>query len=445
MKLHRHSRILLLVQLTGAVFFASAQDTALHITLPIAHQMALQQNRLLKIARLRVEESRDSLDGISSKYYPNINATGGYLYAGKTDVVIPQGKFGNIASVPIPDRDFKLFEGDHNMILAGANVVQPITQLTKVSTGVKVAKTNVALAQTQVQKAEWQVRQGVEQLYCGILLAQHKQQQAAANIRLTEIQLYDVESALMAGETDSTNHYGLQAQLAADEEKQLQANYDIADYSASLAELLGLPVNTRFELAPLPDSLAVLQPVETYVSQANDKNPDVQAAALTVQKAGLGVASARKEYTPDLSFIAGFSYQSVFDFLPASNYQAGLLLTWKILDFGTRKSVVKQRQHQQAAATESKQYTSDHVSAAVQKAYRQALQAQALVTAAQKAVLYRKKQLEFKQGQLAAGSILKREIVQTRADLTKAETDLFAAQINYRLAYTSLLISAGMY
>lgn len=423
----------------------AAQDSIRTLTLQQAQELALQQNRLLKMARLRVEESKDSVDNISSRAYPNLGVNGGYLYSGKTDVVVPQGKLGNVAGIPIPTRDYKLFEGNHNMVLGGVSITQPVTQLSKISTGVQLAKTGVSIAQTQVTKAEWQVKQGVEKLYYGILLSQQQKKQADANIELTQVQLYDVESALLAGETDSTNHYGLQAQLAGEQEKALQADYASADYMASLDELMGLPVTTQLQLAPPPDTLAPLLPVNVYLQRAAGNNPDIQAAGFTQQKAALGVAVAKKEYIPDVSVIGGLSYQSIFDFLPAGNYNAGVLLTWKILDFGTRKSVVHQRLNQQKEAAENFSYTSDHVSAAVQKAYRQVLQAAALMTAAQKAVTYREKQLQFKEGQKAAGTILKRDVVQTRADLAKARTDLFAAQINYRIAYTDLLVNTGVY
>lgn len=436
--------VILFICLFGGIRLASAQNVV-RLSLKDAQDMAVKQNRLLKISRLREQESIDSLNSMKSKYYPNADATALYSYTTNTDVIIPEGILGNISGFPIPDRDYKVFEGRHGVTAGGVRITQPVTQLTKISTGVKVAEKSAAIARTQTRKNELKVKQGVEKLYYGILIARKQKEQALVDLDLYKAQLYDLESALLAGETDSTKYYGLQAEISSGKQKVMQADYQIDNYTADLLELINLPADTKLET----DSVIHVEdnsvPVSEYHEKAESNNPDVQMAILTRDKAKLGVLSAQKNFIPDLSVVAGYTYQNILRVLPENNYHVGVLLTWKIWDWGTRKSLLDQRKSQESEATELLEYTKEHVLNATNKAYRNKLQARQLLDAAAKSVEYRKQELRFAENRKAAGEVLKKDVLAAKSNLAKAETDYLSALLNYRITDTDLKIAAGDY
>jgi len=256
--------------------------------------------------------------------------------------------------------------------------------------------------------------------------------------------LYDVESALLAGKTDIINKVGLQADRANQEQRLLQIQNQLEDYTYDLHEALGLPQTTRLQLAALPEFAINLQPLESYAQQAQNQNIDVQLANQNIQKAEYGVAAARKDYIPNISAVGGYTHQSVITILPQDNYFVGLQGNWNIIDFGRRRSVLNQRRSLRQQAEENLQYIREQALGRVEKAYRKVNQAQALVTVAQKAVQYRSDELKLKNDRRAAGLNLPRDVMETQAVLAKAEADLFSAQLNYRLALSELEAAAGI-
>lgn len=437
--MHTYLNITLLL---GLVSQSLSAQTSQPLTLAQAQQQAIEQNRRLKIARYKVDESRYKITEARSRLYPLIVANGMYAYNGVTrDLTLPRGSIGVLPGttpIPLPQQDLTLFRAKHNLFLGNVLAYQPISQLSKIKDGVKVAQTDVELAQTQVSQAELLVRQGVEKLYYGLLIAQKQQQQTQTTIDLTQARLYDVESALLAGKTDPVNKVGLQADLANQQQQFLQVSNQIEDYTADLNELLGLPSGTALTVSPVNDSLPALRSLDVYLEGAKSGNFDVRQADQTSQKAALGVQAARKDYIPNVGALGGYLFQNVISDLPQSNYFLGLQLSYNIVDFGRRRSTLNQRLSQQKQADENRQYTSEHVRIDVEKAYRKARQAQSLLPIAGQAAQYRRDELKLKNDRLVAGLVLKRDVLETQAALTKAEVDLYSAQLAYRLALTEL-------
>lgn len=429
--------VFLLVSLTGPVW---AQPPTL--TLAQAQQQAIEQNRRLKMARYKVDEAEAKIGDARSKLYPYVLANGLYTYNGITrNLTLPRGSIGVLPGstpIPLPQQDLTLFEAKHNLFLGNVMALQPISQIGKIKEGIKVAQTDAALARTQVSQAERAIRQGVEKLYLGLLIAQKQQQQSQATIDLTQMKLYDIESALLAGKTDVVNKVGLQADLANQQQQLLQIRNQIEDYMADLNELVGQPAETPLTVAAVDEAPAELPPLNNYLEMAKTSNVDQLEADQTRQKADLGVQAARKDYLPNLSAAGGYVFQNVLSDLPQSNYFLGLQLSYRIVDFGQRKSTVHQRLAQQKQAEENQQYVREHVSGEVQKAYRKARQAQSLIPIAAQAAQYRRDELKLKTDRLAAGLTLKRDVLETQAALSKAEVDLYSAQLAYRLAVSDL-------
>lgn len=438
--------VLLVSGFALAVLPLQAQQTR-SLTLEQATELALQQNRLLGIAREKVSENQYKVDEIHSKYFPqvSVNALGGYN-VNTLDITVPRGAIGVYPDTgPIPGADVPLLRGSHVNVIANVQVAQPLTQLSKVRTGVEVAKTDVQIAETQARQAEWQVRQGVEKLYYGLLIAEQQRQEAELNLQVAQTQLYDVESAILAGKALQANRVGAQANVADQEQKLLRVRNQIEDYTYDLNQTLALPASTRLSLAAAPatDMSAAQQPVATYLTQANAGNLDIQLADQTSQKATLGVKAARKEYLPDVALTANYVRLNGIPLLNQNNLLAGAQLSWRAYDFGGRKAVVKQRLSQQKQAGENLQNTREQVTGQIEKAHRQLQQAAALVVAAQKAVDLRASELKIRQDQLASGLTLKADVLSTQATLAKAQSDLLSAQLNYRLTLTELRRASG--
>ena len=148
--------------------------------------------------------------------------------------------------------------------------------------------------------------------------------------------------------------------------------------------------------------------------------------------------AARWGYLPDLGFIAGYSYQKGNKIYPEKNPFIGANLKWNLQDFFLNRELVHQRQSQWKQASELVAQTQNQLKNDIGKSERKLTQARALINVAQRAVKYRKEEVLIQQGKFAKGLNTWSEVLSSRALLAKAEADLLASRLNYRIACSEL-------
>ncbi len=442
------------VLLTGMALYtevAFAQQTE-KLTLEKATSLALQNNRLLTIKTLQVSEKQQKVNEDKVKFYPSVTVASTYQYnTNLGSLTIPQGSFGalplngNSIALPSESKTFEL--GQHHLFNVGLQVYQPISQFGKINTGMQVSKTDVQIAEQEKAKATLQVKQAVEKVYFGLLIAQKQKEEASLKLEVAKAKLYDVESALQSGKTIQASKVGLLANVADEEQNLLKISNQMEDYTADLKRLTGQTSVETFELEPISltaDALAN-QSLEQYQTQAASSNTDIKIATLTKTKTDLGVQASRFSNLPDLGLIGGYTYQKGNLLFPAGNGFAGISFRWNIQDLTANRFTHRQRTFLQKQAEENIANTREQVQTDVEKAYRKVKQSTELLQVAQKVVNYRKEEYKIQEDRQKAGLNLKADLLSAQATLAKAETDLFAAQLSYRLALTDLQIATGTF
>ncbi|MCE1166456.1 MAG: TolC family protein, partial [Bacteroidetes bacterium] len=104
---------------------------------------------------------------------------------------------------------------------------------------------------------------------------------------------------------------------------------------------------------------------------------------------------------------------------------------------------LKQRQMQRLQAETNIKETKDEVSTEVEKSYRKLRQLRDLMNVAMKVVEYRREDLKVQSDKRESGLNLEADYLTSRAALAKAESDLYAAQLSYRIALNELKILTG--
>ncbi|MGV3706622.1 MAG: TolC family protein [Arcticibacter sp.] len=434
-------RIAAVCLMAFAAMPAFAQQSTL--TLQQAIDAALQNNHLLKVKSLQIEEKNAKTREDMIKRYPAVMLNSTWQYNANTgELVIPQGSFGALPlnanttiQLPAADKSFQL--GEHRNFNAGATIYQPLTQQVKINTGIQVSRTEVKIAEYEKRKAAQQIEQAVEKLYFGILINRKKEEESKAKLEVAKLKLYDVESAILSGKTINLNKEGLQASIADEEQELLKLQIQREDYAADLKRLTGMDVQ-QANLSPVPVDRAEPKAMADYQTAALSGNADLNIASLTVSKAKLGIQAAKQSYLPDVGVIAGYTYQQGNILYPTNNPFAGLNFKWNIQDVFANKQVLSQRSLQLQQAKENEANTIEQLNNDIEKAVRKISQAEALINAAQKVLTFRSQELEIQQDKREAGLNVPADVLAARSTLAKAEADLYAAQLNYRLAQSEL-------
>src|SRR5262249_37185732 len=229
----------------------------------------------------------------------------------------------------------------------------------------RIAAAEVAISRDDLKKAENQVALDVHTLYFGILIARLQKQAAEQQSAYAGEHLRESEDDIRRGAALKVVAIQDQASLLESQQEVLTTELQLADLTTELNDLLGLPLDTQLELDPAVPTSFDQRTREEYVQAAWIAHPEIMAAEEAVRKARAGVVAAKADYIPDITAYARHSYQSGVPFLVRNFGTFGFHLTWDILDFGKRRSTVREREAQLAEAEENLRHLKEQVAVGI--------------------------------------------------------------------------------
>ncbi|MCD7973718.1 MAG: TolC family protein [Candidatus Azobacteroides sp.] len=408
---------------------------------------AYRNNHLLKAAEWQVKEKEGKVAEIKVKALPIVLLSGTYLYnhnIGK--LTVEEGALGTYSlgtfNFQVPYEDTKIAIGNHHLITGGAFLYQPLSQQFKIRTGVEAARADTEVSRKELEKARQQIKLGVEELYYAILINRKQIEEAELRVELAKVELYDVESALIAGEAIQPDKAGLQAELADKEKDLLKLRIDGLNYWSNMQQLTGLVDEVDFVYPDVPDYS--LLSLEEYKRAAKVNNVDIRILDKEEQYALLGKKATQQGYIPDVGVFAGYSYIHGTDLFSNNTSVVGVNFSWNLQNLLTNKQSVRQLDAKIHQVTEKRMDTELQVNSQIENAYRNMDYSRELIGVALREVKYRMEDLQVKEERWLTGLNTPREVVEAQADLAKATSDLYAAQLGYVLAYNQLtLLSQG--
>jgi outer membrane protein len=429
----------------------SAQNS-LSLTLDNAVDLALQNNHLLNVKKLQANEKQQKVNEDRIKFLPTVIIGGSYQYnTNLPRLVLEQGQFGQLPfggiSIPLPATDEVIQMGNHNIYNAGVTVYQPLSQLGKISAGFRVSKTELQIVQAEEAKSTQMIRQSVEKLFYGLLIFGKQKEEAEIKVALAKSKLNDIENAVSAGKTVESNRYGLAAAVADEEQNLLKLKIQFDDYASDLKQIAGIDPSKDIAPEPVSSDNFIVDPgpVDTLMNAAASNNNDLKIASLSTSKAGYSIKASQFSYLPEVGILGGYTYQEGSVIYPKNNTFIGASLKWNLQELLSNRTIQGQRTFLKKQAEENLANAREQVNKDIAKAYRKLKQSEELIKVASKVVDYRREDLKIQSDRRNSGLNLESDLLTAKAAMAKAESDLFAAQLNYRIALSELKILSGNY
>lgn len=448
----------LLFPLTLALAVASAVGAAeAPLTLDEAVAQALQQSKGAQLATLKITAAEASARTAKQQRYPRVEAYGlsGYYFQ-PIEVTLKRGSLtpmldsagqamgiGSLSSTlgAFPSSDLTLLRGGRTESIGGITVVQPITQLWRVDSGVRAAKAEATAAQRQGELTRLQIRVAVEQLFAGLLLEEARRVQYAARVTHAERQLRDAENAASVNEVLEDVVLGARATLVSAQTDLTRSAQQKARLTLQLADLIGRPGVDQLDLAPtLPNRPT--HPLEYWLGKAAH-NPSRQIADAVADKARAGTRAARQNYIPEVSAFATGYLQEGIVLLPDRGSVVGVTLHWDIFDFGRRGSEIAHSRALQRAAEVDRDRLEEDATREIRTTYQDYLHAGELIGLAERAVDYRRSAAALARRNTERGVALATKALAAEADLRQAEAELTGARLQQHLALLRLYTLVG--
>jgi outer membrane protein TolC len=440
-------QLLSVLALLVAAQSAVGQNNApMQFTLSQAIDLALKQNRDIKLAQLAVVDSQHKKEIARSDYFPHIRNQSSVLHI--TDlagVSIPAGAFGNHADTgAIPGQNLLLDQGGLTSYTSGTGLEQPLTQMFKIRASNRAATADINSARIQVDQAEYAIALKVRQLYFGILIAQLKQKAAAEQVAAGEVKLQESLQDVERG--NALDVAVLESRASALDARQaaLTQRLQIHDLTISLNDLMGLPLNTTLALDADASAAPISVPSrEECIRIAQQHSPEIQAATQSVEKAKAGLSAAKDAYIPDITGLARYSYQSGVPFLVHNFGTFGFTLSYDLFDGGKRVAGIKDAQTVLSEAELNLAKVKDEVEVQVETAYDKVEQLQDLTGVAAEALQAREEASRVTDRRFEQNAALDSARSEAHAKAISAQASYLEATLGLSLAQGDLKRTIG--
>jgi outer membrane protein TolC len=423
--------------LTGPAALTAQNGGPMPLTLSQAINLALKQNRDIRLAHLAVTDSVHKKEIARAAYFPKITTDAKVLHITQLQgVEIPAGAFGNYSGTGlIPSTTLFIDQGAATSYVSGTGLVQPFTQMFKIHAMNRAAAADVHTAEVQVTQAEEDIALKVRQLYYSILIAQLRQQAATGEMAASQVKVAEAaEDVLRGNALDVVSSQNRAAALSAKQDD-LVERLQVRDLTISLNDLLGLPLNTVLSLDGDAGAVdAALPSREECVRLAQERNPQVQAAMLTVEKAKAGLTGAKDAYIPDITGLARYSYQSGIPFLVHNFGTFGFSLSYDLFDGGRREAEVKDARTQVSEAVLTLEKAKEEVAVEVETAYDKVEQLKDLAGVAKEVLEARVEASRVTDRRFEQNAALASVRAEARAQAISAKASVLAANLGLSLA-----------
>jgi len=332
----RASVVLALI-LTARPWTAAASGETLSIEQAVS--LAFEGNRQIKSAVLDVSKAQDELGSSRTNALPSFNI---YALESKTlddiKVRVPEGAFGDFpATGPIPAADSEVTTPAKRTGLILGQIAQPLTQLGRVSLGVRVKRANLEIAREKLRAQRQTVRNDVRSAYYALLRDQSALEAAEEAVRaLSELDRV-VQNRIAQRAELPAGGLEVKARLSNAEYEALSLRNRLLSDRERLNDLLGRPIDVPFQVEPVPDVTPYESDLEAARAAALSNRADLREMRLRRQQAQFDHRIKKWDFVPDVSLT--YSYLSLPDveLLPKSVSTVGLLLSWEPFDWGRRR------------------------------------------------------------------------------------------------------------
>jgi outer membrane protein len=331
--------------LAQASAISAVEQSSQTLTVDQAVQIALANNRNLKIVSLNVDSSKEKLAAEKTRRLPAFNT---YILASQVlqpfSFTVAAGQFGKYPVIgPIPATNTPITTPSQPTAYVVATASQPLLTLYKINLHIQGQELSVAQSVQKAREERISVVDDVRQAYYAIVEIQDAIEATEASIK--QYEELDRISIQYVAEKVVLKSEGLEveAKLAESKYKLLQYQDKLQSAKETLNNLMGRDINTPFRAVNATELTAIERDLPAAQAKALAQNPKVKEAEITVKQAENAKRFAKSQYLPDLG--VSFHYLSPFgvNFVPTNVMTLGFEFSWEPFEWGRRKHEVEEK------------------------------------------------------------------------------------------------------
>jgi len=284
----------------------------------------------------------------------------------------------------------------------------------------------------------------IKTAFFGVISARQTEKNMQHALERTRDQMVLVTQRDSLGMADPTEVTQIKVSLAETELAALQAANARKKAEQSLLALLSYPLDVNLDLVEPQREIEHVEPLENYLSQALDYNPQVRTAEIALKQTKLSRLSSWGDYLPSAS--ASYSYNwgdselpgSFSEFDDEASWSVGIYASWTLFSGTSRIYSLKYSSSNLREAEIGLAMAKQSVEVDVRDAYRAMTEAAARIKLAE--ARYENAQLNltlFKE-KFELGDCTLLELLQAELTLREAEAERISAEFDYQTSIAEL-------
>lgn len=330
----------------------------------------------------------------------------------------------------------------------GLNVSMPLFEGLNLYNTVKSNELNLQAAAKDVESMKRDLHLSILAYYMNVIYCKELKEVAGRQLELSQTQHERTQELYAVGKLPESNVYESAAQVASDRASLTEANNNLMISILELTQAMDIEDMEGFDVVSPEDFSAMQRPLSsdliTVIDQTIERQPEMQAAQLRLEKSYYDLKATKSAWYPSLSFYGGYSNGYYYYFSHESQNmplgqqlqrngrtQLGVSLNIPIFNGMQTKYRVKMtelgidNQRLSIANTEKK------LKKEVRQAYYNALAAQEKYVAADNTLKSSQLAYEYAQAGFEAGRTTLMELNENKTRLFKAESSMLQAKYEY--------------
>ncbi len=415
------------------------------LTLREAVRAALAGNKSLEASAAGVDAAEARIVQAQSGYLPKLNFSESFARSDNPVFVfgtlLTQQRFGpgnfEIGALNRPDAI--------NNFQSQLTLDQVVFDAGHTRNAVRSARLMHNLSGEQRRRAELDVIAGVVRAYYGALLSAEGLATAREAMRSAEADLRRAEAVRAAGMSTDVDVLSIRVHLAAVNEQQIRRAADLDVARAALNEILGLPLDTRQDLAsPLEPLMLPDLDLPDYERQAVDNRPETRESRLAASLARVQADSARASLLPQVGVRAAWEAdRRRFWSGTGTNWLAAISLKWNLFNGFADKARIREAGHSLRRAEAEQERAGSGARLQVRRAWADLRAAQQRIEVARAAMAEAQESLRITQNRYEAGLSNVTDLLRTETAVLESKTRYLAAVHDQRVAAAMLEYASG--
>ncbi len=419
--------------------FSEVQSQELvRISADEAVRIGLEKNKNILINESKIRAADSKIEESKAQLLPSLKLGASYT------------RLSDVEPFKIPGMNISIFPTILNMYNTKLTVAQPVFTGFRLNSAVSMNEALANATKYDLETTKIGLISDIKTMYWTYFKLQKTKQSLQDNIKQLDAHIKDIENMIAAGLTIENDLLKVKVQKSNLELSIVEIENNIDMAGITLATLMGIDANTKFEITDNPENInSELMELQLSRDTAISKRPELKAIEERINASKYGIDMVKSGYYPQVFLSANYNYSNPNQrYMPQKEefrgtWDISLGLSMNLWDWNTTSLQAQQAQEQLLQAELSKSMIVDGLTQEVSQAVMTYNRSFDKMNATKVLLQQAKENLRVTQEKYKAGAAISSELLDAETSLLMAEINMITSQTDYQMSLIKYIKATG--